>query len=200
MHNVAVIFKRELSSYFVTPLAYVFIVIFLVLAGVFTFFFGGFQQDNHHSTQNFPLVVPTAEAVARLRSLFPSNPRLDLYLNLLGDLRGTAAPIPVGLGLDPVTRVDRGSVQFATAPLALPATNDGPQWLIRFDHHRSDAHRFSLRFVYDSRVDTPRSVSFPGFLDEQAAQNLIRALPRRCGTLTAIRAWPRACWVCRARR
>jgi outer membrane receptor protein involved in Fe transport len=136
-----------------------------------TFLFGGFQQDNHHSTQNFPLVVPTQEAVARLRSLFPSNPRLDLYLNLLGDLRGTAAPIPIVLGLDPISGADRGSVQFATAPLALPATNDGPQWLIRLDHHRSDAHRFSLRFVYDSRVDTPSSVSFPGFLDDQAAQN-----------------------------
>jgi hypothetical protein len=136
-----------------------------------TFFFGGFQQDNRHSTANFPLVVPTEAAVTRLRSLFPSNPRLDLYLNLLGDLRGTAAPIGIVLGLDPVSRVDRGSVQFATAALAMPATNDGPQWLMRLDHHRSDAHRFSLRFVYDSRVDTPSQVSFPGFLNDQAADN-----------------------------
>jgi hypothetical protein len=136
-----------------------------------TFFFGGFQQDNHHSTQNFPLRVPTQGAAARLRSLFPSNPRLDLYLNLLGDLRGRAAPIGIVLGLDPLTRVDRGSVEFATAPLALPATNDGPQWLFRLDHHRSDAHRFSVRFVYDSRVDTPRSLNFPGFINDQAAQN-----------------------------
>ena len=44
-----------------------------------TFFFVGFQQDTRHSTANFPLVVPTAAAVERLRSLFPSNPRLDLY-------------------------------------------------------------------------------------------------------------------------
>ncbi|MGH8247789.1 MAG: carboxypeptidase regulatory-like domain-containing protein, partial [Gammaproteobacteria bacterium] len=136
-----------------------------------TFFFGGFQQDNHHSTRNFALVVPTAEAVARLRSLFPANPRLDLYLNLLGDLRGMAAPIGIVLGLDPLTRADRGSIQFAAAALALPATNDGPQWLMRLDHHRSNAHRFSLRFVYDSRVDTPRSVNFPGFINDQAAQN-----------------------------
>jgi ABC-type transport system involved in multi-copper enzyme maturation permease subunit len=32
------IFKRELAGYFATPVAYVFIVIFLVLAGVFTFY------------------------------------------------------------------------------------------------------------------------------------------------------------------
>ena len=58
-----------------------------------TFFFAGFQQDTLRSTANIPLVVPTDAAVDRLRSLFPSNPRLDLYLGALGDLRGTAAPI-----------------------------------------------------------------------------------------------------------
>ena len=36
--------KRELASYFSTPLAYVFIVIFLILNGVFTFFIGDFYQ------------------------------------------------------------------------------------------------------------------------------------------------------------
>lgn len=41
---MVVIFKRELASYFSTPLAYVFIVIFLVLAGVFTFYLGNFFE------------------------------------------------------------------------------------------------------------------------------------------------------------
>ena len=44
MSGVAAVFKRELASYFATPIAYVFIVIFLVLAGAFTFFFGGFYE------------------------------------------------------------------------------------------------------------------------------------------------------------
>jgi ABC-2 type transport system permease protein len=44
MHNVAVIFRREFASYFATPLAFVFIVIFLVLAGAFTFYLGGFYE------------------------------------------------------------------------------------------------------------------------------------------------------------
>ena len=38
MRNILTIFRRELASYFATPLAYVFIVIFLVMAGVLTFF------------------------------------------------------------------------------------------------------------------------------------------------------------------
>lgn len=38
------IFKRELVSYFSTPLAYVFIVIFLMLAGALTFFLGGWYE------------------------------------------------------------------------------------------------------------------------------------------------------------
>jgi ABC-2 type transport system permease protein len=41
-HHTWVIFKRELSSYFATPIAYVFIVIFLFLSGIFTFYLGNF--------------------------------------------------------------------------------------------------------------------------------------------------------------
>ena len=37
-----VLFKRELISYFATPIAYVFIVIFLFLSGIFTFYLGNF--------------------------------------------------------------------------------------------------------------------------------------------------------------
>jgi ABC-2 type transport system permease protein len=40
------IFKRELGGYFATPVAYVFIVIFLVLTGVSTFLFGGLFERN----------------------------------------------------------------------------------------------------------------------------------------------------------
>lgn len=36
--------RRELRSYFATPLAYVFIVIFLALTGLFTFYLGGFYE------------------------------------------------------------------------------------------------------------------------------------------------------------
>jgi ABC-2 type transport system permease protein len=44
MHNVATIFRREFASYFATPLAFVFIVIFLILVGVFAFYIGSFYE------------------------------------------------------------------------------------------------------------------------------------------------------------
>lgn len=42
MKNTWILCKRELSSYFATPIAYVFIVVFLLLNGVVTFYFGNF--------------------------------------------------------------------------------------------------------------------------------------------------------------
>ena len=42
MKALAAVFRRELAAYFVTPLAYVFLVIFLALLGALTFYFGGF--------------------------------------------------------------------------------------------------------------------------------------------------------------
>lgn len=44
MSNVITIFKRELSSYFATPVAYVFIVIFLVMSGALTFYLGNYYE------------------------------------------------------------------------------------------------------------------------------------------------------------
>lgn len=42
MANVWVICKRELYSYFATPIAYIFIIIFLFLSGIFSFYLGNF--------------------------------------------------------------------------------------------------------------------------------------------------------------
>jgi ABC-2 type transport system permease protein len=44
MSNLSILFRREFSSFFATPVAYVFIGIFLILSGVFTFFVGGFYE------------------------------------------------------------------------------------------------------------------------------------------------------------
>jgi ABC-2 type transport system permease protein len=53
MTKLSVIFKRELASYFATPLAYVFILIFLVLSGVFTFYLGGFFESGQANLSAF---------------------------------------------------------------------------------------------------------------------------------------------------
>ena len=44
MSPVSAVLRRELRSYFVTPVAYVFLVIFLVLAGILTFYAGDFYE------------------------------------------------------------------------------------------------------------------------------------------------------------
>jgi len=53
MNNILAIFKREFINYFATPVAYVFIVVFLVLTGVFTFYLGGFFERGQADLQPF---------------------------------------------------------------------------------------------------------------------------------------------------
>src|SRR3972149_2078758 len=56
--NIWVIGKRELGSYFSSPVAYVFIVIFLILTGFFTFMVGNFFARNEASLASFFLWHP----------------------------------------------------------------------------------------------------------------------------------------------
>jgi ABC-2 type transport system permease protein len=53
MSKVRTILRRELSSYFATPVAYVFIVIFLLLTGAFTFYLGNFYERGQADLQPF---------------------------------------------------------------------------------------------------------------------------------------------------
>jgi ABC-2 type transport system permease protein len=53
MSGTLTILKRELRSYFSTPVAYVFIVIFLLLSGAFTFYLGNFYERGQADLQAF---------------------------------------------------------------------------------------------------------------------------------------------------
>jgi len=53
MRNISIIIRRELASYFATPLAYVFIIIFLVLTSLFTFSLGNFYERGQADLQPF---------------------------------------------------------------------------------------------------------------------------------------------------
>ena len=64
MRGALVVMKRELAGYFNTPLAYIFIVIFLFLTGIFTFYLGNFF----------------VRAQADLRPFFMFHPWLYLFL------------------------------------------------------------------------------------------------------------------------
>jgi ABC-2 type transport system permease protein len=53
MNRTMIILKRELNAYFATPVAYVFIVIFLLMVGVFTFYVGGLYERNQADLEPF---------------------------------------------------------------------------------------------------------------------------------------------------
>jgi ABC-2 type transport system permease protein len=53
MSNINAVFKREFAAYFSTPVAYVFIVIFLFLMGIFTFYLGAFYERNQADLEPF---------------------------------------------------------------------------------------------------------------------------------------------------
>jgi ABC-2 type transport system permease protein len=56
--NIQTIAKREIGGYFASPVAYVFIVIFLLLCGFFTFMLGGFFERREASLVSFFLWHP----------------------------------------------------------------------------------------------------------------------------------------------
>lgn len=58
MSPVNAVMRRELRSFFVTPMAYVFLVIFLVLAGILTFYTGDFYERGQADLQPFFVVHP----------------------------------------------------------------------------------------------------------------------------------------------
>jgi len=64
VNAVANVTRRELSGYFSTPVAWVFIVIFLVMSGVFTFYIGAFYE----------------RGIAGLDPFFQFHPWLYLFL------------------------------------------------------------------------------------------------------------------------
>lgn len=53
MSNVLVIMQRELAAYFTSPLAYVFITVFLAMAGGLTFFLGNFLERGQANLDAF---------------------------------------------------------------------------------------------------------------------------------------------------
>lgn len=58
MSPTMAVMRRELRSYFVTPVAYVFLVIFLVLSGILTFYVGDFYDRDIADLQPFFVMHP----------------------------------------------------------------------------------------------------------------------------------------------
>ncbi len=58
MRRIAAVARRELRSYFSTPVAYVFIVIFVAMSGALTFYVGGFLQRREATLEAFFMFHP----------------------------------------------------------------------------------------------------------------------------------------------
>ncbi|HKK28908.1 MAG TPA: ABC transporter permease subunit [Alphaproteobacteria bacterium] len=58
MSNIGTVFRREFAGYFATPVAFIFIIIFLALAGSFTFYMGYFLERGNADLQVFFLFHP----------------------------------------------------------------------------------------------------------------------------------------------
>lgn len=58
MKGVAAVFRRELQGYFATPLAYVFICIFLFAAGIVTFYWGNWFETGRADLERFFVFHP----------------------------------------------------------------------------------------------------------------------------------------------
>lgn len=58
MRNTAIIARRELAGYFATPVAYVFIIIFVALSAALTFYVGGFLERRQASLEPFFMFHP----------------------------------------------------------------------------------------------------------------------------------------------
>ena len=58
MNHTITIFKRELAGYFATPVGYVFIFVFLFLAGLFTFNLGALFEGGEATLRSFFVYLP----------------------------------------------------------------------------------------------------------------------------------------------
>ncbi|MFH0926475.1 MAG: ABC transporter permease subunit [bacterium] len=113
MKNTVAIFKRELRGYFSTPIAPVFLIIFLMLTGLFTFKFSGFYEIGQADLRPFffwhpwlyLLLVPAISM--RLWAEERGSGTIELLLTLpvslweavIGKFLAAWAFIGIGLGL-----------------------------------------------------------------------------------------------------
>lgn len=129
MSAVLAVLRREFGSYFATPLAVVFLVIFLALAGAFTFYLGGFYETGQADLQAFFRFHPwlyllLAPAVAmRLWAEERKSGTLELLLTL------PLAPWQAVLGKFLAAWVFLGLALVLTFPMWITVT-----WLGSPDH------------------------------------------------------------------
>ena len=142
-----------------------------------TFIFFGLQYDRFRSTTNFgPFRVPTATGISQLRALFPAgtNPRLDLYLQAIGDARGVTSLNNIALGAGPNgagTTVARGAVETGLIGVSAPQLSNDRQWVLRIDHRLNDNNQITVRYTDDDNISPATAMNSPGFTRDFAGKS-----------------------------
>lgn len=128
------------------------------------FFFFGLQWDRFRSTDLRQPRVPTEAGVQTLRNLFPAgtNPRVDLYLATIGNIRGVPTQSPANVALGPGPNgagviVNRGSMETALANVPLPSISNDFQYVIRTDHNINEDHKLAIRYTDDDSLSNLQS-------------------------------------------
>ena len=139
------------------------------------FGFASYQWDFYRSTANLSVLdIPTANGLATLQSL-PATPQLTNLLAAYGPLVGTIKDNnqigAIDLGPDPVTGVDRGSVEMGTIQRNLGADYNAPEIDLKGNYIISSKDNLDLRFIR-SRFTAPFDVfnfsgQLPGFDSNQ---------------------------------
>ena len=135
------------------------------------FYFGSYQWDAYRATANLStLTVPSVNGFAKLKAL-PSNPRInnliEAYGNLVGDpaqLAAEGGQTTIALGLDPVTGLDRGSVEIGLTQRRLPNKADSPELDLKGDYIIGKEDTLNLRYIRTSYLTPYDTGNFPAQL------------------------------------
>ena len=117
------------------------------------FLFGAYQQDHFRSTTTLSqLILPTAAGYATLKQ-FTGNQKVANLLNAYAGLTAIAGKYPsldrtIALGPDPVTGVDRGSVQYGGYQRSAPQNQNQSELDLKADYlFNQDKDKLQLRFI-----------------------------------------------------
>ena len=126
------------------------------------FFFGTYQADRFRSGTDATVRVPTESGFATLRSLFPAgtNPNLDRFLSVIGNLRGQREVSGVALG------DGRPDIDFGETTVSSTQPVDDHQFLARVDWTPTQKDSLAFRYVFDDQTFSNQFANtspFPGF-------------------------------------
>ena len=112
------------------------------------FFFGTYQADRFRASTDAIARVPTEAGLRTLRTLFPvgTNPDLDRYLNIVGNLRGQREISSVALGNG------RPDIEFGETTISSSQPVNDHQFLSRIDWTPTQKDSFAFRYVFDDQT------------------------------------------------